>query len=127
MGLIKEAKGPKSIEEALGYLTGQFHSSKKAPHAIQIYGVTYLNQKALKKNLEILRDWCVKNFEAQLDTIVQEEDVDVREAQAYRRASVLNLEAISNALIRYVSDCVEFSEEDWNMKNYFKRGFGDEE
>lgn len=126
MALSKKAKGPRNMEEALGYLTGQFHSTKKAPHAIQVYGVTYLNQKALKKNLEILRDWCIRDFKVKIDSLIQVEDVDVRAAQEYKRESVLNLKAISNALISYVSDCVEFSDNDWDMKNYFAKGFGDE-
>ena len=122
----RKAKGPKTIEEAMGYLTGQFHSSKKAPHAIQIYGVTYLNQKALLENLKAMKDYCIRDFRSEVKEIMEQEDVDIRETKKWERASVANLETVAGVLIRYVEDCVEFSEDDWKLANYLTREFGDE-
>lgn len=122
----KKAKGPKTIEEAMGYLTGQFLSDKKAPHAIKIYGVTYLNQKALLQNLKILRDQTIRDFKAEVKELMEQEDVDIRATKNWERATVTNLEVIAGALIHYVEECVEFSEDDWDMKNYLTKKFGEE-
>lgn len=114
----KKAKGPKTVEEAMGYLTGQFLSDEKAPHAIRIYGVTYLNQKALLQNLEVLRDRAIGDFKAEVKELMEQEDVDIRATKKWERATVANLEVVAGALIHYVEECVEFSEDDWDMKNY---------
>lgn len=111
-----KAKGPKSMEEALSYLSGSVKGKDKAPHAIQIHGVTYLNQRALLKNLEILRDWAINDFKEEVQRIMEEEDVDIRATKDYQRQSVHNLKMVSGVLINYVKDCVEFSEDDWELK-----------
>lgn len=118
MARNKAAKGPKTVEEAMGYLTGQFLSGKKAPHAIQIYGVTYLNQKALLQNLDVLKARAIRDFKAEVKELMEQEDVDIRATKKWERATVANLEVIAGALIHYVEECVEFSEDDWDMKNY---------
>lgn len=113
--MVKKAKGPKNIDDALGYLLGMVNNKKKAPHALCIRDVVYLNQKALLKNIQLLSDSVIDDFKKEVHRAMEEDDVDIRAARDFERQNVINMKVLSKAITDYIEECVEYSEEDWKL------------